>query len=126
MLDAPILSQNGLLGYGFVSMLMSIYGKDLHSLMPHREILLDEPCIYCKNECLDAIAAQHGWVKDILDEVRSHNAAIFHDPEFYRNLGERFPARLPWPALIFPISKTLTWLDVLRGKLGNLRRKVGL
>lgn len=118
-LDHPWARKHGVIGYGFASLLLSIYNINLHQ---HVSIVedysYDEPCIYCKNEWLDAIAMQHEWVHEILSEVVSNKASIFYDPEFYQRLRKYLPNRVPWPSLVLPISKTLTGLGKLRGKLG--------
>jgi len=117
----PMIPKYGLLGYGFAALLLSIYNKTLHHLMlPVEGYSYDEPCIYCMNEWLDAVAIQHSWVQEILSEVRSHKPSIFHDPEFYRHLSERLPSRVPLPSLVLSISKFLFWVRKLRHKLGFL------
>lgn len=121
MIDHPYLIRNGLLGYGFASLLMSIYNKTLYQLiMPGspENYSYDAPCIYWQNEWLDTIATQHKWVKELLSDVLCQKSAIFLDPEFYQCIGDRFPDRVPWPSFTLPFSKTLTRLGKLRGKLG--------
>lgn len=115
----PEILRYGLLGYGLADLLLSIHRKNIRELMLLVEgYSYDEPCIYCMNEGLDAIATQHGWVQEILSEVRSHKPSIFHDPEFYRHLSERFPTRVPLPSLVLSISKSLLWVRKVRHKLG--------
>ena len=111
--------KHGLIGYGFASLIMGIYNKEIHLLMaPVENYSLDDTCVYCKNEWLDAIARQHKWVHEILSEVHSNEASIFYDPEFYQRLSEYLPNRVPWPSMVLPVSKTLFGLGKLRGKLG--------
>jgi hypothetical protein len=119
LLDSTYIHERGLLGFGFASLLLSIYNKTLyHLMMPREDYSYDIPCSYCQNEWLDTIAAQHGWVKEILSEVCSHKSSIFYDPEFYRQLGDRLPDCVPLPSMILPLSKTFTLLGNIRGKLG--------
>jgi hypothetical protein len=119
LLDHPYILEYGLIGYGFASLLMSIYNKHLYQYMrPIEGYSYGDPCIYCMNKWLDSISMEHQWVQEILSDVRSQKASIFYDPEFYRQLSERLPGRVPWPSLILPLSGTLSWLGKLRGKLG--------
>jgi hypothetical protein len=117
LLDHPYVIKRGVIGYGFASMLMSIYNKALHELMmPVEGYSYDAPCIYCSNEWLDTIAMQHEWVREILSYVRSHNSSIFYDPEFYQRISEGLPSRVPSPSVILPLSQTLFGVRKLRGK----------
>lgn len=121
LLDSKFIHERGLIGYGFASLLMSIYNKYLHQLITPNsqgEYSYDAPCIYCENEWLNAIALRHDWVKELLSEIHSHKASIFYDPEFYRRIGDRLPDRVPLPIMTLTLSKTLTYMGNLRGKLG--------
>jgi serine/threonine protein kinase len=118
LLNDPWVRNHGEIGYGFASMLMSIYDLALHkSLMPIEGYSYEIPCVYCNSEWLSALAMQHDWIQEILNGVRSQKSSIFYNPEFYRQLGERLPSRVPVPFLTLPISTTLTWLGKLRGKV---------
>jgi len=118
LLNHSFVHKHGLIGYGFANMLMSIYNKNLYDLMkPVEDYSYDVPCIYCMHKSLDAIAMQHEWVKEILSDVRNQKSTVFYDPGFYQRISESLPNRVPWPSLILPLSKSLTWLGKLRGML---------
>jgi len=122
-LSDPKAHQNGLLGYRFASLIMGVHHVEIHHLMqPTGSYSYAEPCVYWGNEWLDAIAVKHEWVRDLQSEIRSNNATIFFDPEFYRRLSLCLPHRIPLPSLILPASKTLTWLGKVRGRKVNLGR----
>jgi hypothetical protein len=96
---------------------MGVHHVEIHHLMqPTESYSYAKPCIYWGNEWLDAIAVEHEWVRDLQSEIRSKNATIFFDPEFYRRLCLRLPHRIPLPSVILPASKTLTWLGKARGR----------
>ena len=117
-INQPRCLEQGLLGYGFSMLLLSIHGKNIRLVVPtSKDYSYDKPCIYCMNKELDAVAAQHSWAREVLFEVRGHKASIFHDPEFYRRLGERFPGRIPVPPLIIWASRFLFRLGKIRAKL---------
>lgn len=115
----PQALAEGFLGYGFANLLLDLYSIDLHREMPYSSTYsYDRPCIYNMCEALDVVAAKHRWVRDILSEVRSQNASIFLDPEFYRRLGMSLPRRVCLPRLIILTSTLIR-------NLGRVRRLVG-
>lgn len=120
-IDDPKAHQNGLLGYRFASLVMGIHNVEIHRLMHTTEnYSYAEPCVYWRNEWLDAIAIQHDWVKELVSDIRSSDATIFFDPEFYRRWSLRLPHCIPLPSLVLPASKTLTWLGKVKGRKGSL------
>lgn len=122
--DSAYIKKHGLLGYGFASLIMSIYNKTLyHLMMPQEDYSYEIPCVYCQNEWLEDIARKHVWVREILSEVLTQNALIFYEPEFYYRIGERLPDHIPLPSLILPINKTLFWAGKIRGRIGNIMHR---
>lgn len=116
-LHHPWARQHGVIGYGFTSLLMSIYQKELFKLVPIVDhYSYQDPCIYINNDWIIEIAKKHKWVQEIRSEILSHGSEIYYDPEFYNQLGERLPDRVSWPTVILPLSQTLKWLGELRGK----------
>jgi len=100
--------ERGLFGYGLAWMLSSIYNVNLKLEVQRAPgYSYTSPCTYCMAKSLDIVAAQHDWVGEILSEVRSHNASILLDPEFYWRQSRRLPNRVRFPRLILGMSNGL-------------------
>jgi hypothetical protein len=116
LLNDPWIRKLGAIGYGFASMLLSIYNVTLHHYIKYQEFYTyDATCFYCSCKWLNDIAERHLWVKGILSEIKTQKSTIFYDPEFYKRLSDRLPGRVPCSFLILPFSKTLTNVGKLRG-----------
>lgn len=102
----PQVVGEGRLGYGFAMMLLSLYNQNLKlEMKPAPGYAQDQPCVYCASQSLDRLAKKHGWVAEILAEVRSHPASILAGADFYQRIGDRLPSRLPWPTLMVGFTR---------------------
>jgi hypothetical protein len=123
LLNSPYIHKLGLLEYGFLNLILSIYHKTLHNLiMPSEDYSYDTSCTYWDNEWLKNIAMKHEWVQDIYSMVRNHKPSIFYDPIFYKQIGDSLPTRVSNPLLTLFLSQTLSLTGKLRGKLKSLSR----
>ena len=105
--DSFILDQGGL-GYGFAMLLLSAHGVNIKPLMlPGPGYSLTQPCRYCLDPRLDALATRHSWLRQVLDEIRQQPSAAFLDPEFYKRLGSGLPDRVAIPRFIILFSNLL-------------------
>ena len=101
----PRALDRGLFGHGFAMLLLGTYNINLKLEMPYSySYSYSEPCIYNQCKAMDIVATGHAWVRRILSEVRSQDASIFLDPEFYWRLGVSLPRRVPLPQIIILAS----------------------
>lgn len=120
----PHVQKFSRLGYGFTLLLSEIFQKDFKSEMISMESYsYDLPCRYCSFKGLDEISEQHLWVKDIVREARSHNATIFLDPAFYKDIAGHYPAHIPFSRAVLLLSNSLTFLAGLKQQIPNPNNK---
>jgi hypothetical protein len=118
--DDPAIHNQGLIGYSLVSLLLSLYGENIRSTtQPSEGYSLMLPCRYCMDARLDALVLRHGWLHDVLDEVRRLPAVALTEPEFYLRLGPRMPERVRTPLAVIRTSKLLA----VAGRLWMSTRK---
>jgi len=108
----------GHVGYGLAMLLLSVHGVNIK---PAVQITPgyspSQPCRYCLDSRLDALAVKHRWLRQVLDEVRHQPATALLEPEFYRQLGARLPDRVVAPRAIILASTALRTGGGLRALL---------
>lgn len=107
-IDHPRNLDYGRFGYGCAGFLLSIYGIEIKPaviLTPGYSHA--QPCRYCMDPRLDALAARHSWLHQVLDDVRHQPAAAFLEAEFYRRLGAQLPDRVTAPGAVIVASELL-------------------
>lgn len=119
-LDNMQCADQGKFEYGFVMLVLSIYGINLKLI--RREITgysYADPCIYCTE--LNDLAIEHDWIDSIVGEVRGRAASLFLDPQFYARICADLPGQVPWPRAMIAASRCATGLARFRMALrGNI------
>lgn len=112
-LDNPICAERGLFEYGFVMLLLSIYGLNLRTVRPHTTgYTYEDSHRYCTT--LAELASRGDWVRLIWDTVRCETGAVFLDPRFYRVVGDQLPRRVARPMVVMVASELITGIARFR------------
>lgn len=118
--DADYVREQGIFGYAFAMMLVSLYGENLKDdVTPAPGYRNDLPCAYCQADLLDQVSAPRPWVRELLKRVRSEPAELFYRPEFYQELAARFYRPVAHPRLQILLSKGLFALGKIKQKVAR-------
>jgi len=116
--DADYVREQGIFGYAFAMMLVSLYGENLkEDASPAPGYRNDLPCVYCQNDLLDEVAHRRPWVSELVQRVRGESAELFYRPEFYKELAGRFYRPVARPRWQIGLSQGLFTLGKIKQKV---------
>jgi hypothetical protein len=115
-LDNKHILDNGQLGYAVAMLLLSIYNKNIKTtILPISGYSYDRPCRYFMIEPIKEVSEGNSWVRKVVEKVLSREARCFLNPEYYLELCEGFPEKVPHPIITIKLGKTIKFFRSLLG-----------
>jgi hypothetical protein len=122
--DHPWNARDGHVGYGFAMLLLSVHGINIKPrVVPQPGYSLAEPCRYCADSRLDALAARHGWLHRVITMARAQPGSAFLSPAFYAELASGLPTRVHAARAVIAASALIAAPGRAKRRVTSRRRK---